>query len=410
MTEGTGGPTPPDEHWAWQPGSSPTGPDPGWGGPPTGPVDGAAVAGGSDPAEPRADDRPDVPARASDWPPVPSAGTSPLTSWDAPTEGWAPIDASAAGGGGRTPLVPPPPEGGASAFRIAFLAAILSSLLTVAVGAVLLWALQPQLSSAPSPAPSSAVAESPAASAQATPVASPSGVPSPSPVASASAPSQASPAVSSVPAGTPPTSSTAAIVRAALPSVVTITTESTGFGRFGPSTGVGSGIIVDAAGWILTNGHVVDGAGTITVQLSDGRQLPGTVYGMASATDLAIVKVDATGLPALALDSSAGLELGDDVVAIGTPLGDYPGSVTTGIVSGLDRSISIRGLGTLDGLIQTDAAVNPGNSGGPLLDAAGHVVGVTTATTSDAQGISFAIPSDAARPYIEDALAGKPLP
>ena len=131
---------------------------------------------------------------------------------------------------------------------------------------------------------------------------------------------------------------------------------------------------------------------------------------MASATDLAIVKVDATGLPALGLDASKGLAIGDDVIAIGTPLGDYPGSVTTGIVSGLGRSISIRGLGTLDGLIQTDAAVNPGNSGGPLLDGAGRVVGITTATSSSAQGISFAIPIDAARPYMADALAGKPIP
>jgi S1-C subfamily serine protease len=353
---------------------------------------------------------PEPAPRSSDWPPVGAADQPPASSWDAPTESWAPIGTGSGGGGGRTPL-PPPHEGGSSAFRIAFLAAILSSLLTAGIGLVLLWALQPQLAATPSPTPSSAFLPSPTPSAPATPLASPSIVPSLSPATSPSGgTATASPGSSPAPGGTPPTSSTAALVHRALPSVVTITTQSGGFGRFGPTTGVGSGIIVGGAGWILTNGHVVDGADTVTVQLSDGRQLPGTVYGMASATDLAIVKVDATALPALALDSSAGLALGDDVIAIGTPLGDYPGSVTTGVVSGLDRSISIRGIGTLDGLIQTDAAVNPGNSGGPLLDAAGRVVGVTTATTSDAQGISFAIPSDVAAPYIADALAGKPLP
>jgi S1-C subfamily serine protease len=299
----------------------------------------------------------------------------------------------------------PPRDNSSNTFRVAFLAAILSSLLTAAIGVVLFRVVLPPAEMAATASPSAPA--SPAASVaagSASPAASSSAAPSPSVAASPSA------TASVASGGTPPTSAVTAIVREALPSVVTITTQTNVGGRFGLATGVGSGIIFDSSGWILTNGHVVDGAGTITVQLPDGRQLAGTVYGMASTTDLAIVKVDATDLPALGLDASSALELGDDVVAIGTPLGDYPGSITTGIVSGLSRSITIRGLGTLDGLIQTDAAVNPGNSGGPLLDAAGRVVGIVTATSDSAQGISFAIPIDVARPYMADALAGKPLP
>jgi serine protease Do len=110
----------------------------------------------------------------------------------------------------------------------------------------------------------------------------------------------------------------------------------------------------------------------------------------------------------LAIGTSKGLAPGNPVVAIGTPLGEYPDSVTTGVISGLSRSITIRGSGSLDGLIQTDAAVNPGNSGGPLLDAAGRLIGIVTAT-SDAQGISFAIPIDLARPFMTAALAGHPI-
>jgi serine protease Do len=194
----------------------------------------------------------------------------------------------------------------------------------------------------------------------------------------------------------------------AIPSVVTITTE-TALGRRS-ATGGGSGFLFDSRGWILTNGHVVDGASSITVALADGRQLTGQLYGIATSTDLAIVKVEATGLPALAIGDSNGLALGQPVIAIGSPLGEYPDSVTTGVVSGLDRSIAIRGSPSLQGLIQTDAAVNPGNSGGPLLDTAGHVVGVATATDVTAQGISFAIPIEVARSIMAAALAGQPIP
>jgi len=196
------------------------------------------------------------------------------------------------------------------------------------------------------------------------------------------------------------------------PAVVTITTQGTssnGFGRGIQTTGIGSGTIFNSAGWILTNRHVVEGATTVSVQLADGRTFTGTVYGESSTTDLAIVKIDATGLPTAAVGDSTTLVVGQSVIAIGDPLGDFQSTVTTGIVSGLNRSIDVENE-SLTGLIQTDAAINPGNSGGPLLDAAGNVVGINTATASTAQGISFAIPVAVAKPLMADALAGQPIP
>jgi serine protease Do len=160
---------------------------------------------------------------------------------------------------------------------------------------------------------------------------------------------------------------------------------------------------------------VVDGAGTITVQLSDGRQLPGTVYGMASATDLAIVKVDATGLPTAPIGHSDGLKVGQLVIAIGSPLGTYSFSVTSGIVSAKGRDIQVDSGQRITNLIQTDAAINPGNSGGPLVDAGGAVVGINTAVATDstgngfANGIGFAIPIDIARPIMDQAVRGQTL-
>jgi S1-C subfamily serine protease len=173
-------------------------------------------------------------------------------------------------------------------------------------------------------------------------------------------------------------------------------------------TGVGSGVIFDANGWILTNHHVVEGADTLTVRLNDGRTFPAKVYGIDTLTDLAIVKVEATGLPTASLGDSSTLKPGQSVIAIGNPLGEYTNSVTTGVVSGLNRSIDISG-GNLDDLIQTDAAINPGNSGGPLLDLAGNVIGINTAEAGQAQGIGFAIPIDLAKALTRQALAGEKL-
>ena len=171
---------------------------------------------------------------------------------------------------------------------------------------------------------------------------------------------------------------------------------------------VGSGVIFDSRGWILTNHHVVADPGTLTVQLSDGRSFPATVYGTDTLTDLAIVRIKATGLPTATLGDSSALKVGQLAIAVGDPLGQYPGTVTTGVVSGLGRSISDPTIGLSD-LIQTDAAINPGNSGGPLVDANGTVIGIDTAVAGSAQGIGFAIPINVARPLTEQALAGTKL-
>ncbi len=197
-------------------------------------------------------------------------------------------------------------------------------------------------------------------------------------------------------------------VQDAMPAVVTIQS------RQGAAAGVGSGFIFDSDGWIITNKHVVEGATDLTVILNDSRELPAEVYGVDTLTDLAIVKVDATGLPTIALGNSADLEPGQLAIAIGNPLGTFENTVTTGVISGLGRQIRA-GDATqsaseqLNNLIQTDAAINPGNSGGPLIDSAGQVVGINTAVNQDAQGIGFAIPIDIAKPIMQLAVAGKPL-
>jgi serine protease Do len=188
------------------------------------------------------------------------------------------------------------------------------------------------------------------------------------------------------------------------PAVVTITTQSAGgtLSPFSvPSTGVGSGFIYDASGLILTNYHVVEGGGNLTVTLQDGRELPGRVATSDQEHDLAVVKIDATGLPTVAIGSSAGLKVGQLLVAIGSPLGTFTDSVTSGILSATGRSITVgdpttRQRRTISNLLQTDAAINEGNSGGPLLDASGRVIGINTASAASAEGIGFAIPIDQA--------------
>jgi len=195
------------------------------------------------------------------------------------------------------------------------------------------------------------------------------------------------------------------------PAVVKITASGITTGNSGviPETGVGSGVIYDSNGWILTNHHVVQGSDKLVVELKDGRTFDGTVYGIDTLTDLAIVKIAATGLPTAALGNSDALKVGQLVIAIGSPLGTYSNSVTSGIVSAKGRSISTDGTTSLNNLIQTDAAINPGNSGGPLLDADGAVVGINTAIATNSNGIGFAIPIDIARPIMLQAVAGQPL-
>jgi 2-alkenal reductase len=208
-------------------------------------------------------------------------------------------------------------------------------------------------------------------------------------------------------------SATIAVAAKVSPAVVRITvTGNSNAGDLGviPETGVGSGVIYDSNGWILTNKHVVEGGDKFDVELKDGRVLSGKVYGIDTLTDLAIVKVEATGLPTAALGESDALKVGQLVVAIGSPLGTYSNSVTSGIVSATGRTITTDGSDKpLNNLIQTDAAINPGNSGGPLLDADGNVIGINTAIASGSNGIGFAIPIDIAKPIMAQAVAGQEL-
>jgi serine protease Do len=163
--------------------------------------------------------------------------------------------------------------------------------------------------------------------------------------------------------------------------------------------GLGSGFVINADGYVLTNNHVVDGATDIRVKFADGRELSGKVVGRDEKTDLVLLKVEATGLPVIPLGDSAKLEVGEPVMAIGNPFG-LEQTVTTGIVSATGRTI---GAGPYDDFIQTDASINPGNSGGPLVNARGEVVGVNTAIASGnggSVGIGFAIPTNLVKPVV----------
>jgi putative serine protease PepD len=196
-----------------------------------------------------------------------------------------------------------------------------------------------------------------------------------------------------------------AIVAEAEKSVVTITTS------LGRGSGVGSGIVLTAKGLILTNDHVIADGGSITVLLPDGRSLDASVVAEDSAADLAVIRVDASDLVPAQLGDSSTIQVGQTVFAIGTPLGEYIETVTQGIVSATDREITVRGEFTgrptqLSHLIQTDAAINPGNSGGPLIDTSGRVIAITTATSTQAAGLGFAIPIDDAKAIIAQAEAG----
>jgi S1-C subfamily serine protease len=199
------------------------------------------------------------------------------------------------------------------------------------------------------------------------------------------------------------------VAKNAGPAVVRIVTEGVDPNAANlPEQGIGSGVIFNPNGWILTNRHVVAGSNQLTVELKDGTQYPGTIYGIDTLTDLAIVKIDAKDLTAAGLGDSDALRVGQLVVAIGSPLGTFSNTVTSGIVSAKGREITTSGS-SLRNLIQTDAAINPGNSGGPLLDASSSVIGINTAIASDSTGIGFSIPINIAKPLMAQALAGKQL-
>ncbi len=197
-----------------------------------------------------------------------------------------------------------------------------------------------------------------------------------------------------------------AVVKKTMPAVVNISTvtlvEDFFFGIY-PSSGVGSGFIIDPKGYILTNYHVVARARKIDVTLSEGKKYSGRVVGYDRRSDLAVIKIDANNLPYLPLGDSDKLEPGQFVIAIGNPFG-LNRTVTLGIVSALNRTIVEPNGVRLENLIQTDAAINPGNSGGPLINIKGEVIGINTAIKSDAQGIGFAIPINKAKQIAEKLI------
>jgi len=162
---------------------------------------------------------------------------------------------------------------------------------------------------------------------------------------------------------------------------------------------VGSGVIIDKDGQILTNAHVVDGAASLTVTLDSGNKAPARILGLDPVLDIALLRVDSTGaLPAARLGDSSAVKVGEEVVAIGNPIG-LDQTMTRGIVSGLNRLLP----GVSDEpMIQTDAPINPGNSGGPLVDRCGGVVGINTLISEDAQSIGFAVPINAAKAILRD--------
>lgn len=195
--------------------------------------------------------------------------------------------------------------------------------------------------------------------------------------------------------GEEPIAEAAAVI---LPSVVHI--QTTG--------GVGSGVIYDSDGLIVTAAHVVDGSDTVRVRFSDGEQVEGTVIGRAEQVDIAVIEVDRTGLPVATFNTNKP-RVGQTAIAVGSPWG-LESTVTAGIISAVDQTNCA--VNTCASMVQTDAAINPGNSGGALVDRAGHVVGINVSifSTSGANdGVGFAVPSDIAVTYADGIISGEPI-
>jgi S1-C subfamily serine protease len=204
------------------------------------------------------------------------------------------------------------------------------------------------------------------------------------------------------------------IFQNASPAIVEIDITQATNGYFGSyAEGLGSGFLIDSSGEIITNNHVVDGATTVKVKLNSGSTVSATVLGKDAVHDLALIKVnasDVSGISPLTLGDSSNVKVGQMAIAIGNPYG-LDNTVTVGVISGVDRTLSNSST-NLTGMLQTDAALNPGNSGGPLLDAAGSVIGVNTAIETgtmgaSARGIGFAVPSDVVSSVLSDLKAGK---
>lgn len=199
-----------------------------------------------------------------------------------------------------------------------------------------------------------------------------------------------------------------AIAKKAIPSVVGITTVTQSNDIFNMNKyveGVGSGVIVSSDGYILTNSHVVGNgrAKEMNVVFSNGEKTPGKLIWQDESLDLAVIKVEKTGLPVMDIGDSDKVSVGDKAVAIGNPLGlDLQSTLTSGYISGLNRTINMENGSSMDGLIQTDAAINGGNSGGALLNSKGQLIGINTAKASGGEGIGFAIPINIAKSIVNE--------
>jgi 2-alkenal reductase len=268
----------------------------------------------------------------------------------------------------------------------------------IAGGGLILWALGGQTQPTPE-----AYAPTP-------PVAPSETAPLPSPTAS---PTPPAPPSTAAPAPSTPSPSIPDVVGQVMPAVVTVVNQNNGAvpASWGlDSRMLGSGIVVDRRGYIVTNYHVIKDTGDLTVILSSGEELPARLVAGDEQQDLALIRAETRDLPAATWGDSQAVRPGEWVVAIGSALGDFPNSVTVGVVSGLNRSLEMDDL-TIEGLIQTDAAINKGNSGGPLVNLHGEVIGINTfiiregRTSGVAEGMGFAIPSVPARQLTEQWIA-----
>ncbi|OPJ55420.1 serine protease HtrA [Alkalithermobacter paradoxus] len=201
------------------------------------------------------------------------------------------------------------------------------------------------------------------------------------------------------------------VAKKAMPSVVgitTVTVQKDFFFGNRRSSGVGTGVIVNEKGYILTNSHVIgDGnAQTVSVLFFDGSKEEADVVWYDKTLDLAVIKVNKKDLDVAELGDSDSVEVGDIAIAIGNPLGlEFERSLTQGVISGLHRSIAISQTESIEDLMQTDASINPGNSGGPLLNSSGQVIGINTAKIQSGEGLGFAIPINTAKPIVDQIIA-----
>lgn len=188
------------------------------------------------------------------------------------------------------------------------------------------------------------------------------------------------------------------------PAVVGVDNHLSTWGNGSVLQGSGSGIIFDKRGYIVTNDHVIEGSTSVTITLSGGKKIPARVVGRDTSTDIAVLKINAINLPVAKLGDSSNIKAGDTAIAIGNPLGEeYAGTVTVGVISAVNRKLNVDGREY--GIIQTDAAINSGNSGGALCNANGEIIGINRLKLNDADGMGFAIAINEAKPVINALMA-----